>query len=195
MEKNQLEPDLSIFTGFRILTDYYSKVVQLFSKAYDPSVKIRTVILPSFEPEYVIGIREKENKYYAFKLFAKKHLWAEYQKGRDKTILDNSPQREIEVQESQVEISPQVYRILDECWHKMLQKIEYKQPHGLGGTTYHFSTFDMLAGRAWSPNPNSQTGYLVKLTEQLGELTESNDSKTIEKTIQNTAKSLLNSLK
>ena len=195
IENNYLQPDISIFSGFRIVTDYYSKVVELFSKAYGPSIKIRTVVLPSFESEYVIGIREKENKYYVFKLSAKSSIWGEYQKTRDKKILDKSPQNEIEVQEAEAEISQQVYKILDECWHKMLQQIKYKRLDGLDGTTYHFSTSDLLAGYAWSPNPNSQTGHLVKLTELLGQLAESKDQKAIEKQLMSAATTLIKTLK
>ena len=197
IKKDYLQPEISIFTGFRNITDYYSKVVQLFSNAYGPSVKIRTVVLPSFATEYAFGIRERDNRYYAFKLSAKSSIWVEYQETRGKTISDKSPQNEIEVQEAEAEISQQVYKNLADAWYKMLLRTKYPEEKfgGLDGTSYHFSSYEMRAGWAWSPEPNSQTGYLVKLTELLGQLAESKDSKAIEKNILNTTTRLMKNLK
>lgn len=197
IKKDYLQPDISIFTGFRNITDYYSEVVKLFSKAYGPTVRIRTVVLPSFATEYVVGIRERDNKYYAFKLSAKRSVWAEYyQRTQEKTISDKSNQAEIEVQENETEISQQVYKYLADSWRKMLLRTKFPEEKfgGLDGISYHFSSYEMRAGWAWSPDPNSQTGYLVKLAELLGQLAESKESKAIEKNILNTATRLMKTL-
>ena len=198
IEKNHLEPALSVFTGFNIITEYQSDLVKLFSKAFDANVKIRTIVIPSFEPEYVIGIRERDNKYFAFKLSAKTQYWVVYRETKVEKTIDIASQKKVEVSEAEVEITKQAYKILDESWHQMIRRTKYYNDtygRGLDGTSYHFSASRLLTGYAWSPKPNTQTGYLVKLAELLGQLTEVKDSKNIEKQLIDTGTRLLRSLK
>ena len=193
--KDNLEPDLSIFTGFRIVTDYYSNVVTFFSKAFAPSVKLRAVVLPSFVAEYVTGIRERDNKYFAFKLTAQSQLWGEYQRKRNN--MNASAPKEIEVHESEVEISQKTYKLLDVVWRKMILNTKYYEDtfgRGLDGTSYHFSISNLHAAQTWSPKPNTQTGYLVKIADQLGQYAESKNRK-LEKELLDTTKKLMKSLK
>jgi len=155
-------------------------------------------VTPSFEPEYVVGIREHKQKYYAFKLSTKGSIWWDYDSKRQNKKIPAGLQQDLTVREAEVQISEQLYKTLHEAWNKMIIKTAYYEDtysRGLDGVTYHFSISPLRAGFAWSPHPNSQTGYLAKLSELLGTLSESKDSKKLEKELSNTAEILLKSLK
>jgi len=201
IQKNYLKPELSIFTGFAEITDYYSKLVKVFSRAYENKspenrIVIRVIVNPSFSSEYVIGIRQEGDKYIAFKLTAKENVWVNIQESREKTKSGGLPQKKIEVDISEMEVSEQTYKAIKTSWKKMIQNTKYPNElsGGLDGISYHFTDSNLRSGWAWNPEPESQTGYLVKLTELLGQLTESKEPKKIEIDLLNTATKLNDSL-
>ena len=53
---------------------YDSAVLAALSPAIDKSVKIRVVVRPSFDPEYVIGLREVDGRFELFKLEPEIHF-------------------------------------------------------------------------------------------------------------------------
>jgi hypothetical protein len=198
IEKDHLEPPISAFTYVPIVTDYRADIVKIFKKAYDPSVRIKAFVLPSFSQEYVIGIRERENKYYAFKLSVKEQYWTIYHEIYINKTKDITAKGKVELSECEATISKRAYEILNQAWHKMILKTQYYNDthrRGLDGTSYYFISSPMLIGYTWSPEPITQTGYLVNLSELLGQLAESKGSKQIEKKIIETGTQLLKSLK
>ena len=195
IKKNHLQPEWSVFLGHEWMTDYYSKVVNVFSNAYEGNVKFRTIITPSFNPEYAIGVRQEGDKYFAFKFTAKKNIWITIQKNKE-TISSDLSQIKLGLHKSEVAISEQIYKIIEVSWQKMLQNTQYPKKifGGLDGISYHFTGSNLRTGWAWSPEPESQTGYLVKLTELLGQLTESKKQKDLETKLLNIGTRLIDSL-
>lgn len=79
--QRNLEPEPGILAEF---DSYYYKVGTLFSRGYEEDVVFRMVCLPSFEPEWLVGIRkvgekkdpfEEGGTYAAFVLRPEKHIW------------------------------------------------------------------------------------------------------------------------
>lgn len=58
--EDHLEPEGSILGGTAFLTNYDMLVRDLLHDAYDMSVDVRMVALPSFVPEYAVGLRSFE---------------------------------------------------------------------------------------------------------------------------------------
>lgn len=197
IQQNHLNPELSVFTDVVWLTDYYSRLVEIFSEAYDNnlpmnSILIRAIVTPSFKNEYAIGVRRQGDKYIAFKLTAEDSVWVKIRELSEKNKLGNLQQLKIGVNVSEMELSKQLYTSINKSWQKMIMNTKYPQNAmtGLDGISYHFTDSNLRSGRTWSPEPESQTGYLVKLTELLGQFTESQEPKKIEIKLLNTAAKL-----
>jgi hypothetical protein len=58
--EDHLEPESSILGGTAILSGYDGLVRDLLHDAYDMSVDVRMVAMPSFIPEYAVGLRSYE---------------------------------------------------------------------------------------------------------------------------------------
>jgi hypothetical protein len=85
--QDHLEPENGIFSGDVTLSDYYGNVRRVFSSAYAPGGTLCVVILPSFSPESVVGIRESERGLEAFVITPSCHIWnlellQDYESGR-----------------------------------------------------------------------------------------------------------------
>jgi hypothetical protein len=55
--EDHLEPEHSVLGGAGFLSGYDALVRDLLHQAYDPSVQVRMVAMPSFVPEYAVGLR------------------------------------------------------------------------------------------------------------------------------------------
>ncbi len=199
IKEERLTSEISVFSGMDIITDYHSFIVKIFSKAYgvgNERVLIRSVVLPSFKSEYVIGVAKRNYRYYAFKLVSKKQIWHEYQEALGNNTLDIFLQNEFPIVETEKEIPETMFRAIRDPWDKMLNLAMSKsQSKGLDGTSYHFSNSGLAAAYTWNPAPKSQAGYLVEIAELLGQLTlqNSNNQDNIEKRIFKTAQDLYKS--
>src|ERR1700722_18850995 len=60
--EDHLEPDGSILGGTAFSAIYDTLVRDLLRDAYDMSVDVRMVALPSFSPEYAVGLRSFETR-------------------------------------------------------------------------------------------------------------------------------------
>jgi len=198
--KNNLRPEISIFSGFEIVTSYYARLGAFFSNTQKNNSeynrpKLMAIINPSFRPEYAIGIRFESEKYIAFKFTAKDSIWVHIQESREKTNPTDFTPIQIGVNVTEKEISKQTFKVIEAAWKKMIMNTKYPEKHfsGLDGIAYHFMDGHFRTGWAWSPEPKSQTGYLVKLTELLGQFSESAETKKIENELLNIATVLFNS--
>jgi tetratricopeptide (TPR) repeat protein len=72
-----LEPEDSIFSGefYSYQAKYYSMVYTALKEAYKRDVRVRVLVLPSFSPEYAVGIRENSGTFTIFRLSPVKQLW------------------------------------------------------------------------------------------------------------------------
>lgn len=222
-----LEPEGSIFTELRWhffhlkdedseskpralveadwLYKYHAMVLSVLVDAYAQNVKTRAIILPTFSPEYAVGITEDKDAYGIFYLqpevslsayvgldvlkeSAKTHT-GEALKRIEKMIteldavLPENPM-DVGIERYACAIESSLAERIIQVWDTMLQKTHYAKdhPNGTDGATYHFSMFSLnyfleLAGTTWSPPEDSNTGRLVAITDSMRDLCLSGEKK------------------
>ena len=160
-----LEPELGILAGDN---SYESKLAALFSKGYEPNVVFRMVCIPSFEHEWLVGIRKSGETFRAFVLRPDSQVWQ-----TEIRPLDGSGP--IRVTETSADLDAQTGKLLADLWSGML--LSARHPPwpiiGCDGTTFHFSMYipghGPASGKTWSPSPDSRTGLLAALGRSLAE--------------------------
>jgi hypothetical protein len=185
---DHLVPDRSLFAE-TFLADYDMMLVTALSEAYRDDVRVRAMVIPSFHPESVIGLKEQGTTYRLFCRSPEMSLWAyetlKMMKGPPGTRRDPETRAEIEKLEAalppdfkdvrvrgyDVEIDADLARQLTDLWDRMLRQTRYPETSGVGldGVTYHFSLWtkrgQILAGQTWSPPPDSMVGRLAKIVD------------------------------
>lgn len=79
---DHLVPESSVLAGSESLwsRDYYDLISHVLSDGFDRDVEVRAVVLPSFSPEYLVGIRGaspgQSTNYHVFYLRPKIQLWS-----------------------------------------------------------------------------------------------------------------------
>ena len=78
--EDHLEPEASTIGGTAVLEGYDRTVREILHDAYDMRVEVRMVALPSFSPEYAVGLRSSKTygwgaPYRLFALSPKAQIW------------------------------------------------------------------------------------------------------------------------
>jgi hypothetical protein len=168
--QQNLEPEAGKLAG---VDDRYDRqVLSLFIKGYEQDVIFRMICIPSFTPEWLVGIRKTEGKYTAFILRPEKHIWREFisrESSNDAEIGKHLSQ--IPVNEKSEAIDAETAELLSDVWSAMLLSVRHPRERNCGhdGTIYHFSMEIPKRGTAggtiWEPSPDTRTGLLSSLGE------------------------------
>lgn len=161
-----LEPELGILASGD--SSYESKLTALFSKGYESDVVFRMVCIPSFEHEWLVGIRKSGGICRAFVLRPDNQVW----KTERRPLEERVP---IRVTETSADLDAPTARLLADLWSGML--LSARHPPGLiigvDGVSYYFSMYipghGPASGKTWSPAPDSRTGLLAALGRSLAE--------------------------
>ena len=76
-----LVPEANQFTraalpnGEGSLAPYYDMVISLLGDAYTRDVRARVIAMPSYAPEYVVGLRERDGAFVIFHLSLETNVW------------------------------------------------------------------------------------------------------------------------
>ncbi len=73
--QDHLFQETSILSGGLIIPNYYHNVAYVLREAYNKNVVFRMVGLPSFRPEYAVGIKKLNNQFYAFRVSPTLQVW------------------------------------------------------------------------------------------------------------------------
>ena len=180
-----LEPDDAFFKS------YHDQVKSVFKEMYEPGVRVRMTVEPSFSVEYAVAVKQTGEKFAVISVTAENQLWrfevlkqmkagaisASDDKGNDTTAaeikkleasLPKNP-NEVKVERCEVPLDAALAGRIIAVWRKMLAGVA-AAPYdgGLDGTFYHFSApvdGKELAGQTWSPSEDSNTGRLVMIAE------------------------------
>lgn len=188
---DHLVPEESQFTGI-FLPQYYGKVLEVYSETNDENVIARTIVFPSFSPEYALAIKKEDDKYVVVHLQTKNQVWSGYNE------TENG--RDYNVNRCEKVINSDLAKRILAIWKIMLLNTKYNEDpiSGLDGTTYHFSMRShnrygwSFAGKAWSPEENSKVGLYVDISDRLISFCkdESNSTSNINDTINELNKKL-----
>jgi len=212
MAAEHLVPEDNEFTradlseGAISLAPYYTTVVTVLEDAFAPDVRARVIAMPSFTPEYAVGIKVNGDRYTIFHIGLDTQLW-HYEtlksleevnpallgdsaaKSLNDTLAelrDNLPAdfRDVGTKACEFEIAPAIGGTIMAIWNTMLLQTRYAETGNFGrdGTDYHFSMVgggQLLAGKVWEPPPDSKTGRLVSIAETMKNLCLTGDTNLI----------------
>ncbi|OAI44331.1 hypothetical protein AYO42_00870 [Rhizomicrobium sp. SCGC AG-212-E05] len=183
--ESYLEPERSQYGGDLFMSGYDDLVLSVLKEAFAQDVAVRMVAVPSFVPEFAVGLKGTPGNYRVFSLRPKVQLWGYetlrmMKDGSLRTVVGDAQKqlsdlqstlpadpRAVPVISCQTSINTQLGGRIATVWEKMLRKTRFPPPSammGVDGADYHFSmrsNLQYLAGRTWSPDQNSATGLLV----------------------------------
>jgi hypothetical protein len=141
-----------------VLPDYHRMVEAVLKEGYAEDVQLRMLVIPSFEPEWMVGVRARGQAFELIVLRPERQLW---QHGM----------RNVRVERCINPIDSGLAAKLAQAW-----KIALEQPRPppapsaaeritLDGTSFHFwlRGEPVLAGHVQSPQPQWRSGRLAEL--------------------------------
>jgi hypothetical protein len=188
-----LEPEPSAVAGdlFDFEVTYMDRVLSVLGVASPDSAVLKVVILPSFVPEEVTGLRNGPNGYTIFDAKPKVQLWGystldmmknRQINSRDQAGNDTTAQqadslekalpadaKAVPVDRCERGVDMAIADRLIAAWKAVLLQTRYSEGDGMGldGTTYHFTLHQrgtFMAGQAWQPQPPSAPYMLVEIS-------------------------------
>lgn len=119
------------------------------------------VTLPSFQPESIVFLLEKDETVFVVSAITTKQIWSS----------DN--RRDIKVNTKEKPINAAIAEQISAAFALATSQAHYPKERRMGndGVTYHFSSFvrgtGVMAGQTWSPDPHTTCGMLVTLGEDM----------------------------
>ncbi len=100
--QDHLQPGRSSFSSGNFDTGYESLVVETFSDGWGPHSLVRMVTVPSFSPEWMTGVGQRDEARYIFGLETEVHLWPVHILARLQETLPNTTGAERMQQEDRI---------------------------------------------------------------------------------------------
>jgi hypothetical protein len=193
--QDHLLPDPGVFGE----TDAFLVQVRLvFAQAFEEGVLLRAVVIPSFEKEYAVGLRETAKGCEVFLLTPSTQIWnteliRDYERGELRCYVNGKPlplkddknyqrlkannpsdYKDIRVTRQSRPVPKDLADNLRHLWNERLLEVEDSDElDGQDGETYYFSLSDAgsvpVSGHIWSPKPDSKVGRLVAVVPTLAD--------------------------
>lgn len=178
--QDHLIPDIPYIIG---VNDYSIKLKDIFKKGFTENVLLRVLVLPSFSPEYMVGIRKTDISYEVFLIETCYIIWGYKEHNELNICKDFSNGDASNIRKSRKEITKQLSLRLVDVWKESLLNVKHmkKPPLILDGTHFHLSMFlqqyGNISGMLVSPDKNSKMKILSELIMTLVKYTknETND--------------------
>ncbi len=179
---DNLKPDASTLTDFDFHSDYKSKIRKILLADLSEFPIARTIVCPSFEPEFAVSIETKKNKNgkgyddskkYIILRTCNPSIWSSFQRNNDSSIVSTK----------EILIDSTFSQAVESLFKTALSKARFslKPTSGLDGTNYYFITTIMFegvhCGYTWSPDSVSKMYGLCQISELLRDYCETNDAK------------------
>jgi hypothetical protein len=146
--------------------EYYAKIREVFAEVYKSNVLLQVVLLPSFEPEEIAGIRKTDNGFESFVSKPSSHIWETYsiyeeeteeqrqadREGKELPLDPNSSLaemkrqfpsdfRKITIHTDSRPIPASLTKRIERVWQRMLLEARHPKdpPAGCDGETFIFS--------------------------------------------------------
>jgi len=174
-----------------VLDGYHRTVRDVFREAFDPDVRARVLVEPSFSPEFAVGLRRRGGHDVIFSLEPEKQLWGysvvQLMKNGRITVLSETKENGLSDQVRKLEQSlpndprsiairrcerridgPLADLIADDWKNSLREEGRWQAELGVDGVSYEFSMDAGTGGMTrsiWSPPASSFPGLLVSLSE------------------------------
>ena len=170
-----------------ILPTYHATLRRVLNEGYQPQVRARVLIVPSFRPERMIGLRQKGEDFEIFSVSPTVHIWKyeiinSLKEGRIRVISGKTERdsitelekdlpkypTEVPLKRCEVSIDASMAKAIISAWLHMLNSVQEDKTGDiiLDGTGYYFSmpvNGHELVGEVSNPRTSSRTGKLVDL--------------------------------
>lgn len=178
---DNLKPDASTLTDFDYSSAYKAAIKKRLLAGLCEFPVARTIVCPSFEPEFVVSIEPQKNKNgdgydhsktYLILRTCNPSIWSTYSNNDSSIIVT----KEILIDSV---FSQSVERLFKTALSEA--KFSLIPTSGLDGTNYHFISTVMFegvhSGYAWSPDSTTKMGELCQISELLRDYCETNDER------------------
>jgi len=175
---DHLVPEDSLLSGGfgPRLASYYAYVQEAFREGFDWDVDVRAVVLPSFRPEILVGIRSTGEEPKGFRVFYLRAPGLGFMRYKDHEAAEREgppkPPGEVKLTRCEKPLAAPLALRIEKVWKDMLLETRHEPrgSNGPDGVTFHFSArgeMQNLAGKTWSPDETSKPGMLAKLADSL----------------------------
>jgi hypothetical protein len=167
-------------------------VRSVLKDVYRPDIRLRTIVEPSFQPEFAVALEGAPGHFAIVAIRPEKQVWSYVILGMIKRGEvgylgpNGEDQREDTIRQLEAGLPPDPAALrLDRCtvpvtnalaadliaaWERMLRDVRTDSRLGLDGTTFHFSMetdTTSLVGKIWSPDRGSRTEKLVTVVLEM----------------------------
>ncbi|WP_215906284.1 hypothetical protein [Hymenobacter latericoloratus] len=149
-------------------TEYYAEVRKVLGAGLSSNALAQVVVLPSFEPEYIVSV-EKQNGRYLL-------LYNTVQRNLHSSFRDEKAEKAV-LHTRRAEISPELATALARLWNRAIQQVRYPEPlvsMRSDGVSFVFMAFQAgvgeRAGETWSPAAGSTMALLTGIVTDLKEV-------------------------
>jgi len=118
--------------GAETVAGYEESVSHVLKGAFGPGVILNSIVEPSFEPEYAVGVQKKRDGYVVFYVVANDAVWPK---------LLNKESTDVGATRCEVSISADLANKISGIWDVFLRDLrdDEKYPGVLDGSFYYFS--------------------------------------------------------
>ncbi len=178
--QEHLVPANDYYSAYQYQHRYYSLVRQRLIGDLNERVVARVIVLPSFEPEYVVTVDSSRKGYFLLYRTFEKSIWYAQNKVVSDSMITDNVLGKVEFRKS---ISEKLAKLLNVLFFDLASKARYPDfvyetfrgkktrmiSIGTDGTTYNFmafgSGFGIRCGETWSPKTGSLMDELVKVSD------------------------------
>ena len=184
--EGHLEPERSEYGDDLFMPGYDALVRSVLKSAYANDVAVRMIAVPSFFPEFSVGLKGNSGSYQVFSMRPKVQLWGYEilrmrENGALRTVVGDANKnasdlratlppnpQDVPVVSCYAGIKAELAGRIVANWERMLRSTRFPGASNIGtdGADYHFSmrvNSQFLAGHTWNPDPNSPSGMLVRI--------------------------------
>jgi hypothetical protein len=175
-EDDHLEPCRAIFA------EYENRVESISRAAVPGEVELWVTVIPSFRPEWSVGVSSDNGRYLVTDVVFRQSLWSRslVRSGPTMGSHDFSKPR-VRTLAKTASISAQLYEALRSEWARSIESTHPEEKNSeatglqeirLDGVMFEFKLSERC-GSAYSPDPETRNSKLVDLVEALARLADS----------------------
>ena len=149
------------------LNGYESRVDAIAHGATPGTIDFWVTVIPSFEPEWSVGVSTDGDQHSLTYVVFDKSLWQGGWISQGPTSMRHDPSAgRVKPRAKTAPISHSLYQGLRSEWERSIKSSRPSEIIGVDGVSYNFKLPDQCAS-AWSPKPDTRNGRLVALVEAL----------------------------
>jgi hypothetical protein len=149
------------------LAEYESRVEALSRAAMPGEVEFVVTVIPSFQPEWSVGVSADNGHFFLTHVAFQPSLWGSslVQTGPN-TFRYDFQKPQVQTTAKTANISAELHEALRSEWDRSIAAARPSKGIGLDGVTFKFQ-LSGHCGSAWSPDPETRNGKLIDLVMAL----------------------------